>query len=113
MATEAWKKLHPEQMKEYRRKHYHANKNPYIARAQSTRIKRKEWNKEFKKTLKCARCPERYWACLQFHHKDPANKTSTINAALGRGWSIKRILEEIAKCEVLCANCHAKEHNPS
>jgi ribosomal protein S21 len=26
------------------------------------------------------------------------------------GVSLKRLKAEIEKCEVLCANCHAKEH---
>jgi len=29
---------------------------------------------------------------------------------IARNWSRKRILDEVAKCIVLCANCHRKMH---
>lgn len=34
----------------------------------------------------------------------------TVANAVRRGWSRARILGELTKCEVLCANCHAKHH---
>ena len=49
-------------------------------------------------------------ACLQFHHRDRAEKSfSVANMAL-KATSKKRLLDEIAKCDVLCVNCHAKFH---
>lgn len=56
----------------------------------------------------CSRCPESHPACLDFHHRDPETKSF----ALSRGHEHSRaaILAEIAKCDVLCANCHRKEH---
>lgn len=70
----------------------------------------KAWFKEQKTTLACNRCAENHPACLQFHHKDPGEKTVNLGRAVARGWGPARILEEMAKCEILCANCHAKEH---
>jgi|SRR5271166_5530191 len=70
----------------------------------------KTWLRELKKTLKCNRCPESFWGCLDFHHCDPAEKDLSVADAVKHSWSKKRILAEIAKCEVLCKNCHAKEH---
>jgi hypothetical protein len=64
------------------------------------------------KTLKCNRCPETHWACLDFHHLDPTQKDTNLAQAANNGWSKERILAEIAKCEVLCKNCHVKEHHP-
>lgn len=49
-------------------------------------------------------------ACLEFHHKDPSKKEVTLSRAVNNGWSIERMEKEIAKCVVLCANCHRKLH---
>jgi hypothetical protein len=59
----------------------------------------------------CDRCPERDPCCLDFHHIDPATKTYTISRLYAGTWSWERILQEIALCEILCANCHRKEHH--
>lgn len=74
------------------------------------KAKRRAWLKEYKKTLKCSRCPESFWACLDFHHKNPEEKEFEIREIVDKGVSMARILKEIAKCDVLCANCHRKEH---
>jgi hypothetical protein len=69
-----------------------------------------DWFIELKTRLVCNRCPESHPACLQFHHSDPGEKEIAVADALRRGWGRERILDELAKCEVLCANCHAKHH---
>jgi hypothetical protein len=46
---------------------------------------------------------------LAFHHLDTSKKERNISE-LAPGWSIDRILKEIAKCKVLCHNCHTKVH---
>jgi hypothetical protein len=68
------------------------------------------WYTELKSLLVCARCGEDHLACLQFHHADPKEKEIEISEAVRRGFSRSRIMREIAKCEVLCANCHIKHH---
>lgn len=45
---------------------------------------------------------------LQFHHRDPSNKKFTLN--MGVTLSLERVVEELAKCELICANCHAELH---
>lgn len=69
-----------------------------------------EWYRNLKSTLKCERCGFSHPAAITFHHKDPSQKELAIADALVKGWGKKRILEEISKCEILCANCHAIEH---
>ena len=58
----------------------------------------------------CSSCGEPCAACLEFHHLDPASKDVCVSSAVRRGWSVERLLVEIRKCVVLCANCHRKLH---
>jgi hypothetical protein len=60
--------------------------------------------------MACAKCGESAPECLHFHHIDPSKKQITLADAIARGWSKERILGEMAKCRVLCANCHLKHH---
>lgn len=62
------------------------------------------------KKLSCIECGERRVPCLGFHHLDPATKEIDLAIAIHLGWSKKRIEAELAKCIVLCGNCHAKLH---
>lgn len=50
-------------------------------------------------------------AALHVHHKDPSTKKFSISGSYRLGK--KRLLEEVKKCELLCSNCHAEEHNPN
>jgi len=53
-------------------------------------------------------------AALDFDHLDPATKYRTRKGALvhladmikGDRYSLATVLTEVAKCRVLCANCH-------
>jgi len=63
----------------------------------------------------CAVCGyNRCKSALEFHHLDESTKLFTIGSMGGkRMWSPKTkqmIDEEIAKCVVLCANCHREYH---
>lgn len=68
------------------------------------------WYEELKSKLVCVRCGESHPACVQFHHDDPSTKELSVADALRRRHSRARMLQEIAKCTVLCANCHIKHH---
>lgn len=64
---------------------------------------------EYKKGLECQICGEKHSACLDFHHRDPDKKELNIAHAVG-GYGIETIMNEITKCDILCANCHRKLH---
>lgn len=35
-----------------------------------------------------------------------SEKSDNVSMMVGRGLSIERVLAEIAKCDVVCSNCH-------
>jgi hypothetical protein len=43
---------------------------------------------------------------LDFHHKNPEEKEFNVSGYLHGSISWNKTVEEISKCEVLCANCH-------
>ena len=59
---------------------------------------------------KCNLCFESNTSCLDFHHKNPQEKTASVSQYSSFGFSIKKIRTEIKKCVVLCSNCHRKQH---
>ena len=56
----------------------------------------------------CARCHRVHdWRMLDFHHIDSGTKYGDISRIVSNGtW--KQLFNEIAKCAVLCRNCHAR-----
>jgi hypothetical protein len=98
-----------EYQREYMRRWYQANKAKHIAyvRARDRRIE--EWLKQYKLTLSCELCGENHPACLDFHHINPQEKKFTIGRQ-ERYITLRSLQAEIAKCRVLCSNCHRKEH---
>lgn len=59
-----------------------------------------------KKSSGCCICGEKDVACLDFHHiSDKYDQISHMQTH-----SLKRIVEEIDKCVILCSNCHRKLH---
>ncbi len=101
-----------EKQLEYQRKHYKNNKEYYASRNKIKREKISNWIKEYKKKICCCRCGQNHPATLHFHHLNPEDKRYDISLMKNSYCSIKTIQDEIKKCIVLCANCHAIEHWP-
>jgi hypothetical protein len=96
---------------ESQKKYWSSNKQYYLEKKEAHRELIREKIREIKSVSKCMNCPENHPACLVFHHKDPSQKDGEIGMAVSKGWSMEKLLEEISKCEVLCANCHMKLHD--
>lgn len=49
---------------------------------------------------------------LQFHHRNPKEKEFGLaNINLNdSNFSLEKLFEEVDKCDLLCANCHAEKH---
>ena len=65
---------------------------------------------KYRKTLKCSKCGESRYYVLDFHHRSRAKKNKDVSRMANECYSLKVILKEIAKCDVLCANCHREVH---
>lgn len=61
----------------------------------------------FKASKKCVNCPEDDPCCLDFHHLE--NKKDTVSEMIERK-NLRKIVAEINKCVLVCANCHRKLH---
>ena len=99
-----------EYRRKYRRKWYSQNKESEKQHVYKRKRYLKNWFLDFKKNLNCSKCNENHPATLEFHHKKEHKKEKAIGDMVDDGYSIKKILEEIKKCEVLCSNCHKKLH---
>jgi hypothetical protein len=58
----------------------------------------------------CSRCPERRPSCLQYHHLDPSKKVAGIGKLMQSAHP-DVVAAEMAKCILLCANCHFVEEH--
>jgi formate-dependent nitrite reductase cytochrome c552 subunit len=58
------------------------------------------------RSVPCADCGGRFAQCsMDFDHRDPSTKVMRVTLMVGRA-GIDRILAEVAKCDIVCANCH-------
>ena len=109
---EKYKHLARESARKYYRTHV---ADPSKQRRQYYRWKenKERWYENLKQGRRCEVCGEDDSACLVFHHRNPEEKEFMISTAKSHRFSKERVLKEIEKCAVLCANCHLKLHNCS
>lgn len=93
------------------RRHYWRNQAASIDRKNARIAETIEWYRNLK--AGCQSCSENRPPCLDFHHRDQTTKTQNISKLVYRGLTRSKLLAEIAKCDLLCANCHRKlDHKP-
>ena len=93
----------------YKQEHYAANRQRYISAARSRKIaliaERTDYIVAFLREHPCVDCGESDPVVLEFDHL--RDKKFTISKGLqDREW--QSVLDEIAKCDVVCANCHRR-----
>lgn len=74
----------------------------------NARREKRRWFAEFMSKSECVDCGEDDRRCLEFHHL--RDKLFTISYLLTSGHSLDRLKEEMAKCDIVCSNCHRKRH---
>lgn len=96
--------------KEYRKKYSWALRSPESKekKREKDRIRREQRTLYLNniKSSGCSICEEKNIVCIDFHHTTDdkefeLSKTSNLTP---------RLVEEIKKCILLCANCHRKHH---
>jgi len=92
------------------RDHYHKYSSKYRERAVSRNHRLKDSLRqhllEYLGDKSCGVCGFSDPRVLEFDHIDPTTKSFGIAKAINDKMSWPKILAEIEKCQILCANCH-------
>lgn len=89
----------------YHRANWHRHMAQIKARAERRRAAARAFVIEYLREHPCVDCGEADIVVLEFDHL--RDKRANVGSLIGTS-EIWRIQEEIAKCEVVCANCHRR-----
>lgn len=93
--------------KEYDAAWYRANKERRRAKVRTDREAHVAWLDSLKEGKPCADCGQAYPTyVMEWDHLPGVEKTLVIADTRKAAHSRKRILAELEKCELVCANCH-------
>ena len=90
---------------------YHEMKNnkEWLKRKYNSRHKGLDRNRNFVMRFlegkKCTDCPNLDTRVFEFDHVK-GKKFKDINKMVAGGYSLKVLIKEIEKCDIVCANCH-------
>jgi hypothetical protein len=89
-----------------RRKRYTETKQAHLDKKNRNRDRIRAYIRELK-NKPCMDCGIKYpYYVMDFDHREGVEKTITPRSMVAQGWSFARIDAEVAKCDVVCANCH-------
>jgi hypothetical protein len=90
--------------KELTRRHYRQNKRQYLDRNLRAYARRRDFVRSVK-SRPCADCGIQYpYYVMDFDHRDGELKMYELNSVVRM--TMRDIIDEIGKCDVVCANCH-------
>lgn len=106
------KDCYKEHRKAFYAEHYEKYKLLYQKRA---KIRRETLRTEFRENIihylkdkSCTICGESDIRTLEFDHLNPSEKLFNISQSVRLGYGWPKIVAELKKCRILCANCHKK-----
>jgi hypothetical protein len=100
--------------REASRRHYVRMKAAYLERNRCNNPRQRQAGAEFVYQFlvghPCSECGETDPVVLEFNHLDPLTKSGNLSDMIANGVSVDSLSlrSEIAKCQVLCANCHQR-----
>ena len=97
--------------KEYFAKYYSNNPEKQKTAIKKCHQRGRYFIQKYKIEKGCSVCGyNKHPAALHFHHRDPRQKSFSVSMAAAH-LSEQELIQEIIKCDILCANCHAEHHN--
>ena len=79
-----------------------------VERGRKKELRRRRHISRYKVKQGCVMCGYNSHAvALDLHHRDPSTKYKDVSSMLTH--KLTDLIEEIRKCDVLCANCHRVE----
>jgi hypothetical protein len=94
----------------YGQAHYQTHRAAYIKMARLRNAEQSRINAEFlidyMEHHPCVDCGETDIVVLQFDHQ--RDKVLSVSVLSREGHSLEKVKREVAKCEVVCANCHTR-----
>lgn len=93
------------QYEKWQKKYYEKNRDYYAAKAKQRKREIMEAISLYKESTPCKDCGQKLKHYqMDFDHLN--SKFLNISRMVKDGYSLQRILSEIEKCELVCANCH-------
>lgn len=94
-------------------KHYVDNIEDYRRRRNAQRQEKRDFLNDIKASTPCMDCHQSFSPyVMDFDHRDPSQKEYMPSQLPRHSWAILRA--EIAKCDIVCANCHrVRTHDPT
>jgi len=90
--------------KEFVRKNYLKNKEKVLKQVAQRKEEYRKWYASLK-NKPCTDCKKEYPSYVMDFDR-LSDKKFQISFAAKHGWAKEKILKEISKCEIVCANCH-------
>jgi hypothetical protein len=94
------------------RDHYVRNTAAYKLRVAKNNQRARSENRrkllEYLALRACVDCGLQNLAVLEFDHRAPSQKTRDVSTMVQRGFAWSTILNEMSKCDIVCANCHRR-----
>ncbi len=87
----------------YHKEHYDKNKKIYLEKTKDYKKANQQKLLEYLKDKSCKDCGVSDYRVFEFDHL--SDKKANI-AAVMKSWCWETLLTEIAKCDIVCCNCH-------
>lgn len=97
-----------EKQREAQRKWANDNRSSITSYQKSHSRKNVETIRKLKESKPCMDCGNHYpYPAMQFDHLPGTEKLGNVSTMVSKNYSMVKVMEEISKCDLVCANCHA------